>query len=100
MPSNLPVLADGPADGIAVVRLNRPDKRNALDSASLEALLAELDRLAADPTLRVLVLSSTDPIALSAGADVAEPLDAEGGVRRMELFTRLYTALDEFPVPT
>ena len=37
---------------------------------------------------------------LSAGADVREQLDAEGRVRRMELFARLYDELTGFPKPT
>ena len=39
-------------------------------------------------------------MALSAGADVREKLDAEGRVRRMELFARLYDELTGFPKPT
>ncbi|HYY74331.1 MAG TPA: enoyl-CoA hydratase/isomerase family protein, partial [Solirubrobacterales bacterium] len=53
-----------------------------------------------DPAVRVLVLSSTDHMGLSAGADVREVLDAEGRVRRMELFARLYDELTAFPKPT
>ena len=84
---------------IAVVRLNRPDKRNALDSATLAVLNATLDELAVDESLRVLVLSTTNTTALCAGADVAEVLGRDGGVARMAEFTRMYTWLDEFPVP-
>lgn len=84
----------------AVLRLNRPDKRNALDSATLAVLNASLDELAADAALRVLVLSTTNSRALCAGADVSEVLDHDGGVARMAAFTRLYTAIEQFPVPT
>jgi enoyl-CoA hydratase/carnithine racemase len=87
-------------DDIAIVRLDRPEVRNALDIAMLTELLSALGELAADASLRALVLSTTSDAALSAGADVGEDLDAAGGVARMELFTRLYTALDAFPAPT
>lgn len=81
------------------MRLNRPAKRNALDSTGL-ALLDELfTTLADDDELRALVVSTTDTTALCAGADVSEELDHDGGVARMAAFTRLYTWLDEFPVP-
>jgi enoyl-CoA hydratase/carnithine racemase len=86
-------------DGVAIVRLNRPDKRNALDSASLALLDAKFAELAADESLRVLVISTTSVRALCAGADVGEQLDAAGGVARMAAFTRMYAWLDEFPVP-
>jgi enoyl-CoA hydratase/carnithine racemase len=93
-----PVLVErlGP---IAILRLNRPEKRNALDSATLGRLDEWLTELAADDDLRVLVFSTTDTTALCAGADVAEQLDHDGGVARMAAFTRLYRWLDEFPVP-
>jgi enoyl-CoA hydratase len=86
--------------GIEILRLDRPQARNALDSAALGELEAALAELSADAALRVLVLSTTSPAALSAGADVAERLGAAAGVARMEAFARLYAAVDAFPAPT
>ena len=43
--------------GIAHVRMNRPDKRNALDSEMFDGLLGAARRLSEDPSLRVVVLS-------------------------------------------
>jgi enoyl-CoA hydratase/carnithine racemase len=97
--SDAPVLSERLDDGVAVLRLNRPAKRNALDSASLDRLNDRLDELAADGQVRVLVVSTTDVRALCAGADIEEKLDPAGGVARMAAFTRMYTALDAFPVP-
>jgi enoyl-CoA hydratase len=85
---------------VAVLRLDRPERRNAMDSALLAALLQALDELAGDDAVKVVVFSTTTDKALSAGADVAEELDAEGGVRRMEAFTRMYSAVESFPAPT
>ena len=48
-------------DGVADVRLNRPDKRNALDPAMFEALVRTGTALAADPSLRAVVLSGEGP---------------------------------------
>ncbi|MGN6608081.1 MAG: enoyl-CoA hydratase/isomerase family protein [Jatrophihabitans sp.] len=93
-----PVLLER-TDDIAILRLNRPEKRNALDTASLHLLNGQLDDLAADATLRALVVSTTSTTALCAGADVGEPLDHAGGVARMAAFTRAYAAVDAFPVP-
>jgi len=85
---------------IAVLRLDRPQARNALDTASLLALEDALAALAGDAALRALILSTTDVRAFCAGADVAEALDGPGGVRRMEAFTRVYAAVERFPAPT
>lgn len=87
-------------EGIEVVRLNRPDKRNALDSATLAELVDTLGDLAADDALRALVLSTTNPQAFCAGADVGEVLDRDAGVERMAAFCRLYAAIEAFPAPT
>ncbi|MEA2443940.1 MAG: hypothetical protein QOJ12_1232 [Thermoleophilales bacterium] len=86
--------------GVEVLRLDRPERRNAFDSALLAEVNEALADLAVDEGLRVLVLSSTSPDALSAGADVAEELDAEAGVARMEAFARMYAQVSAFPVPT
>ena len=71
-----------------------------MDSALLRALLSAMEELASDDGLRVLVFSTTNERALCAGADVGEQLDHAGGVARMELFTRLYAAVEAFPAPT
>jgi enoyl-CoA hydratase/carnithine racemase len=47
--------------GVADVRLNRPEKRNALDPAMFEALVAAGERLKAEPGLRAVVLSGEGP---------------------------------------
>lgn len=95
-----PLLRDRLDGGIEVLRINRPDKRNALDTATLHLLNAALTELSADPELRVLVISTTSTTALCAGADVGEPLDAAGGVARMEAFAELYRLIEQVPVPT
>ncbi|MFL5872693.1 MAG: enoyl-CoA hydratase/isomerase family protein [Solirubrobacterales bacterium] len=86
--------------GIAVVRLNRPRARNAINTQMLVELLEHLAVARGDEAVRVLVVSSADNLGLSAGADVREQLDEEGKVRRMQLFADLYDAVVDFPRPT
>jgi enoyl-CoA hydratase/carnithine racemase len=86
--------------GVALLRLERDEARNAMNTEMLEELLEHLAAARDDEQVRVLVLSSNDHLGLSAGADVREELDEEGGVRRMELFARLYDELTAFPKPT
>jgi enoyl-CoA hydratase/carnithine racemase len=48
-------------DGIADVRLNRPEKRNALDPAMFAGLVRAAEQLAAEPGVRAVVLSGEGP---------------------------------------
>jgi enoyl-CoA hydratase/carnithine racemase len=57
-------------NGIADVRMNRPDKMNALDPAQWAALVNVIDQLKATPGLRVVVLSG-EGRAFCAGLDLA-----------------------------
>lgn len=59
------------AAGVTTLTLNRPEARNALSCGMLGALSAELRRVAADPTVRVVVLTGTGP-AFCAGHDLKE----------------------------
>ena len=86
--------------GVALLRLERPEARNAIDTRMLEELLAHLAAAREDDAVRVLVVSSSDQMGLSAGADVKEQLDEEGKVRRMQLFAEIYDAIAGFPKPT
>jgi enoyl-CoA hydratase len=64
--------------GIATVVLNNPLHRNALSRAMVQALPHVLDRLAADPAVRVVVLSGAGGRAFAAGVDITEFADAAG----------------------
>jgi enoyl-CoA hydratase len=86
--------------GIALLRLERPDARNAISTQMLNELLAHLATAREDEAVRVLVISSADHMGLSAGADVREQLDDEGKVERMQLFADLYDQIVAFPKPT
>ncbi len=86
--------------GVALIRLERPDARNALNTRMLAELLERLAVAHEDDAVRVVVFSSGDHLGFSAGADVREELDAEGRVRRMQLFADVYDTIVAFPKPT
>jgi 3-hydroxypropionyl-coenzyme A dehydratase len=88
------------AAGVALLRLERPQARNAMNAQMLAELLEHVAVARADEAVRVFVISSSDHLGLSAGADVREELDAEGHVARMQLFSDLYDAITAFPKPT
>jgi enoyl-CoA hydratase len=54
----------------AVVTIDRPERRNAVDGPTAEALLAALERFEADDEARVMVLTGAGGIAFCAGADL------------------------------
>jgi enoyl-CoA hydratase/carnithine racemase len=96
-----PVTAyDVDEQGVALLRLERPSARNAINTAMLEELLGHLRSAREDDAVRVLVISSSDHMGLSAGADIREQLDQGGRVHRMQLFADLYDAIVAFPKPT
>ena len=63
-------------DGIAVLTLNNPTRRNAMSSALLAALNSHFERIAADPDVRVVIVRSDGPV-FSSGHDLNEMVDAD-----------------------
>jgi enoyl-CoA hydratase/carnithine racemase len=65
-------LIDKRRDGaVQIVRMNRPDKKNALTAAMYQALADALDETASDPALRVTLLLGV-PGAFTAGNDIGD----------------------------
>lgn len=56
-------------DSVLVLRLNRPDKLNAIDDVMLSELCSALEEARVDPGVRVVILTGTER-AFSAGADI------------------------------
>ena len=67
--SPLLVADDG---AVRTLAIHRPERLNALDSATIRALHAAFEDAADDPAVRVLVLTGSGPKAFVAGADIAE----------------------------
>lgn len=86
--------------GVALLRLERGEARNAINTQMLHEMLGHLAAARDDEKVRVLVISSADHMGLSAGADVREELSEEAKVERMQLFADLYDGLVAFPKPT
>lgn len=93
---------------VATVTLDRPAARNAIDDATREALRAELAGLAADPALRIVILTGAGE-AFCAGGDVkamARRLEqppgevALNGVRRQRRTFELVSTLHRMPQVT
>ena len=100
MTENLGVTRDG---AVAVLAINRPEKRNAMTAAMWAALPGVLAALADDPEVRTLVVTGAGP-GFCAGADISDllsgpdPADPMADVRRDNLAAQ--AALRNFPKPT
>ncbi len=58
-------------DGVAVITLNQPEKRNPLSNAMLHDLVAAFDEAKRDAEVRVVVLTGAGDKAFCAGADLS-----------------------------
>jgi enoyl-CoA hydratase len=67
---------------IATIRLNRPEKHNAINAEMSAELIECLDALEADDEVRVIVLTGAGEKAFCAGADMAEAIGTAGDTRR------------------
>lgn len=86
---------------VLAITVNRPDKLNALDATTLDALQAAFDQARDDPAVRVVVLSGAGPKAFVAGADIAQmadlpPLQGREFSLRGQ---RLMRSIETFPKP-
>ena len=97
-------IEDRPVEGHGVIRcvaIDRPERLNALNAATLDALHAAFDAAAADPAVRVVVLTGSGPKAFVAGADIAEmsalsPAEARDFSLRG---TRMMRRVEKMPKP-
>ncbi|MER0449387.1 enoyl-CoA hydratase/isomerase family protein [Streptomyces sp. Edi4] len=92
-----PQLRHSLSEGVATVVIDNPAKRNAMTSAMWRALPPLLDTLAADPGVRVLVLTGAGDT-FCAGADISSL--REPGEDPRALAVRAEEALAAFPRPT
>jgi enoyl-CoA hydratase/carnithine racemase len=85
-------------DGIAVLRLDNEQRRNALSIAMRDAISDTLDEWAADDRVRVVVLTGTGT-AFCAGFDLMEFAQPDLARRIRDSSHRYHLAVWEFPKP-
>jgi enoyl-CoA hydratase/carnithine racemase len=87
----------------ATIRLNRPKQRNKLESGDLSELMKLFDRIEADSTIRVLVLTGTG-IAFSSGYDLNSVADRATSANEQpsagSAFEVVVNCLEDLGVPT
>ncbi|HWG70316.1 MAG TPA: enoyl-CoA hydratase-related protein [Steroidobacteraceae bacterium] len=90
--------------GVAFITLNRPEKRNALDRASIAALSLELERCARDEAVRAVQITGAGQV-FCAGADLGEmqaqrQAGAAQNLADAEQLASMLWILDSMPKPT
>jgi enoyl-CoA hydratase/carnithine racemase len=92
------VIAERHDDGVALVRINRPEARNALNM-SVRRRLAEIFRgFVDDEGLRCVVLTGSDKT-FAAGADIRDMAEATSVEMFLRHNERLWAAIADCPVP-
>jgi methylglutaconyl-CoA hydratase len=90
------------AGGIARITLNRPDKRNAITSEMMSALLDALQRASHDSAIRILLIRGSGKD-FCAGLDLSEVLksaeDAQASLTSARRLGDLYIAMRRHPKP-
>ncbi len=92
------IIDERPQDAVAILTLNRPDVRNALNTAILETLAETLDRIADDESIKAVVLTGGNDV-FAAGADVREMAELDTlGIHR-DARPRFWRRIAEFSKP-
>ena len=87
--------------GVATLTLNRPETRNALNSAMCDDLLAGTRRVRDNPDVRAAFIRANGPV-FCAGADLKERQGMDENAvraRRLKAFSA-YEAIERLPMPT
>jgi len=87
-------------DRVAIITINRPEKRNALNIKTREEGAQVLDILRDDESIGVVVFTGAGDKAFIAGADIAEFAGRTALTQRDVMVARsLFNAIDNFPKP-
>jgi enoyl-CoA hydratase len=86
--------------GVAFLRIDRPERRNALDTATRTALIAGLDWAGISADIRVVVISGEGGKSFASGADLSDSGRPSGTAARAQLEgRRVYDAVVECARP-
>lgn len=87
-------------DGVAIVRLNRPEVRNALSQRMVDELHHALYALEARQDVRALIVASAGGKAFMSGADIAELRNRRRQDALKRINANLFAHFERFPRPT
>ncbi len=113
------LLLEQDADGVALITLNRPEVRNAINLELVQEMHVALDRLAADPQTRVVILTGataaagagtagggagvgtrSSAVAFASGADIRELRGRRAADALRGINSNMFLKVEQFPLPT
>jgi len=101
-PDPSPLLVEHPDPQIAVLRLNRPERLNAVSLPLYNALRDELNRIKRDHAIRAVVITG-EGRAFSVGADLKSHAQGQAGVEERKKYVEtgqgVYQAIQNLPQP-
>ncbi len=85
---------------VAVIKVNRPEKLNALDIRTRQEIVAAFEQLRADSEVRVVVVTGAGEKAFIAGADIGE-FAGRTALQQREIMrnSRAFDVMEDFPKP-
>ena len=95
-----PLVTTERTDRVALLTINRPDKRNALNGPTRAALIAALDAIRSDDGVRVVIITGAGDKAFIAGADIGE-FEGRSPVDQFRVMKgpSVFDAVEAFPKP-
>ena len=92
------VLVERPAEAVALIRINRPEARNALNMEVRRLIAQRLMEVAEEPAVRCIVITGNDK-AFAAGADIKEMANI-GTIEMLQRGTlKLWRTISNCPKP-
>ncbi len=85
---------------VAMIRVNRPEKLNALDILTRREIVGAFEQLRVDPEVRVVVITGAGDKAFIAGADINE-FAGRTALQQREIMrnSRAFDVMEDFPKP-
>lgn len=93
-----PLLCERTGDHLLLLRLNRPERRNALATDLLALIADALDAAAVDPVVRAVVITGSDKV-FAAGADIQELATRDTAGALADIRPALWARIRSFSKP-
>ena len=92
------IKTSSPKAGVALIELNRPEKRNALNNTTLQEIATQLQAYDADANIKAVVITGNAQC-FAAGADLNELIELDTISLQTDIRPTLWRRIDEFSKP-